>query len=69
MDWEPRTSLNHVTDQVSVPELTDPPCRGCRYWKPHRTFNRRFDFTGINCCAADLMFSDFSCFEPVETER
>jgi hypothetical protein len=44
--------------------IAGPPCSGCRFWKPMRTYTSTTlpIYDGIRLCHGDTMEKDFSCF-------
>ena len=46
-------------------DLSEPPCKECKYFKPQAVFildRSRLTFDGCDICHATEMFGDFSCF-------
>ncbi len=60
MNWEPWATFRETVERLPIDE---PPCKNCRYFRPHRRYSERGDFVGVRCCVANAMQSDFSCFE------
>lgn len=49
--------------------MSGPPCAYCRHWKPQVTYRATPEgsvFDGVQCCHADEMQHDFSCFRDRE---
>ena len=58
--WDPWETYKDVKPYL-IP-IEEPPCKHCHYWNPMCVFNKDGEFTGIECCHAAELFSDFSCF-------
>lgn len=44
-------------------DILEPPCKNCRFWKPHRTYDESLIYTGIQCCISKEIWKDFSCYK------
>lgn len=62
MKWEPWADLGNVAREKL--NILEPPCKECHYWDPHVEFDRLGEATGVRCCVAESMHSDFSCYQP-----
>lgn len=65
--WDPWK----IPVQAPMLTITEPPCKDCKFWNPHALFssnkkNGEVYRDGIECCTAEKMYSDFSCYEPRE---
>lgn len=61
MKWQP------WIDYDIAANITEPPCKDCKYFKPQITYYPNGIFDGVKFCHSDEMFPDFSCFR--ERER
>lgn len=61
MKWEPwKTEEKEFND---ILDILEPPCKNCRFWKPHRTYDESLIYTGIQCCISKEIWKDFSCYK------
>lgn len=66
--WQPWEDFKLDLDLSSI-KISEPPCKHCKFWKPHRIFRHIESvlfYDGIVCCIADEQHFDFSCFKPIE---
>lgn len=60
--WQPWA--DHAIEPEMLP-IEAPPCPKCAYWKPLRLYAQPFNtYAGVQCCHAETMQRDFSCFAP-----
>lgn len=59
--WEPWKQYEDVTPPM-LP-IVEPPCRTCKFFKPHATFGPNGNFSGVRICISQEMFHDFSCYK------
>lgn len=48
---------------AEIPEITDPPCKHCKSFKPSRKYDENGSCIEIRICHNSYMNNDFSCFE------
>lgn len=44
-------------------DVSEPPCKHCKFWRPRITTNRYGHQDGVVLCCNDEMHNDFSCFK------
>jgi len=63
-------SIGNLLSKIkSIPlkvDVSEPPCKHCRNWRPHAKLNSEGDVCGLRCCVAKDMYHDFSCFTEKE---
>ena len=60
MKWEPWES--HKDKAPIKLDISDPPCRDCKFWNPRIKTNDRGEYGGVVLCTVDSMCHDFSCY-------
>lgn len=50
-------------------DISEPPCKICKYWSPRVVTDRMGEVDSIKCCIAEKMYSDFSCFNPKDDDN
>ena len=63
MRWEPWDLYKVELEEIK--EITEPPCKRCRHWKPQPIFKSSefgLKFDGIVCCHSNEQEHDFSCY-------
>ncbi len=71
MRWKPWQDFA-VDLNIDIPEITEPPCKHCRLFKPKRTYYPDGKMSGVQIChkpGAFGMSNDFSCYEEIENEE
>lgn len=43
--------------------INEPPCKGCKHFRPRYTTDSKGNINGVVLCKAKEMHNDFSCFE------
>ena len=66
--WEKYSDISSIQEQLSIPEITEPPCKNCEHFKPVRKIDTKGCYDGVSLCANTDMFSDFSCYVAKKTE-
>jgi len=60
MRWAPWEDYKNVEEET-LP-IEEPPCKHCLFWRPTNTYFANGGVSGVRCCRAEEMFSDFSCY-------
>ena len=72
--WDPWTLAKTNEIEPELPEITEPPCKECRWFAPRRWYQDLAGrlatspakpeeaFVGVRMCHAPMMHFDFSCF-------
>ena len=66
MEWEPwvkYTDVKQAVHDLSIPNIKEPPCKQCLYFRPTRIITFSGEYAGVHICHAASMFRDFSCFK------
>jgi hypothetical protein len=61
--WDPKEQYYREFLYDLKEEMPEPPCKWCKYWKPHRQYNSYSYYIGVRCCISpNGQRFDFSCF-------
>lgn len=61
IEWKPWETFRQ--DQELLP-ITEPPCKGCKFFRPRRQYETGGRFSGVVICEKiGEQCNDFSCFE------
>ncbi len=47
---------------IEILNIKEPPCKVCRYFKPHRNYTTNGEYDGLTLCISEIMYKDFSCY-------
>lgn len=62
MEWKPWEDFCEAAKTLPI---TEPPCRDCASFRPHRTYDNLGNFAGVVICTKiGEQCNDFSCYRP-----